>query len=206
MTIIPVMSTRFTTLFLRLSQLIYFFFTSFYSHGLVTKFLRPPRPFLLHLYLLLLLWAYWPLSLSCQSIEFTNLFLGFPDPFTFSLPLIIPNGLLFHSLGILGLFISSLPLVIFMGLLALTLATPTHWACFLISLLFFPSFSSHLLYCWASSTVGPFAKKGHQQLFYIIGLGLKSSSCLPWNEVLKKRLGNIVIRLLCSTLNKRDKY
>ena len=138
LTIIPVMSTRFTTLFLRLSQLIYFFFTSFYSHGLVTKFLRPPRPFLLHLYLLLLLWDYWPLFLSCHHIEFTNLFLGFPGLFTSSLPLIIPMGLLLHSLGILSHFISSLPLVIFMGLLAFNPATPVHWACFLISLLFFP--------------------------------------------------------------------
>ena len=136
--IILAMSTRFTTLSLGLSQPIYFFFISFYFHGFVTKFLGPPWPFLLHLYLLLLLWDYWPLFLSCHPIEFTNLFLGFPGPFTSSLPLIILMSLLLHSLGILGQFISSLPLVIFMGLLAFNPATPVHWACFLISLLFFP--------------------------------------------------------------------
>jgi len=110
----------FTTLFLGLSHFIYFFFTSFYFHGLVAKFFGLSRPFYY------IFTSYYPLGLSCQPIEFTNLFPGLPSPFTSSLPLIILMGLLLHSLSFLSLFISSLPLVIFMGLLAINLATSAH--------------------------------------------------------------------------------
>ena len=98
-----------------------------------------------------------------MSTRFTILFFGLPRPIYFFFTSFSPMGLLLHSLGILGPFISSLPFVIFMGLLAINLAILAHWACFFISLSFCPSFSSHLLYCWASSALRPFVKNGHQQ-------------------------------------------
>ena len=156
------MSTYFIILFFGLSQLVYFFFTSFYSHGLVAKFFGLPRPFFY------IFTSYYPFGLighhSCHVSPLSLLIysLGFPDPFTSSLTLIIPIDLLLHSLGILDPFISSSPFIIFMSLLAINLATLAHWACFLISLPFCSSFSSHLLYCWACSAVGPFIKNGHQ--------------------------------------------
>ena len=70
-------------------------------------------------------------------------FLGFPGPFTSSLPLIVPMGLLFHSLGFLGPFIPYLPLLILMGLLAINPVISACLACFLITLLFS---LSHFLY------------------------------------------------------------
>lgn len=80
-------------------------------------------------------------------------FLGFPNPFTSSLPLTVPMGLLLHSLGFLDPFASFLPLIILVGLLGI----PTCWT--LLYYFLFP-FSS---YCWVSSTIGPFVKSGHQQ-------------------------------------------
>ena len=76
---------------------------------------------------------------------------GFPDPFTSSLPFVIPMGLLLHSLNFLGPFTPSLPLFILMGLLGLLPYSLTIFR--------FPPF----LYYWASSTIGPFVKSGHQQ-------------------------------------------
>ena len=155
--IIPAMSTHFTTLFLGFPRPIYFFFTSFYSHGLVDELLRPPFPALLvYLYLLLLLWAYWPLFMSCQPI-LPLYSLGFLGPFIFSLPLFTPMGLPLHSLGIIGLFIFSLPLVIFMGLLILPLQ-PTG----LVSL---------FLYCFAPYFL---------LIFFIVGLFLLSGPLSKW--------------------------
>ena len=132
---------HFTTLFLGLPWLIYFFFTSFYSHGLVAKFLGLPWPFYY------IFTSYYSLGLidhcSCHATPLILLIysLRFPGLFTSSLPLIIPMDLLFHYLGFLSPFISSLPLAIFMGLLTINPATSAQWACFLISLLFFLSFS-----------------------------------------------------------------
>ena len=163
--IILAMSTHFSTLFIGFPLPIYFFFISFYSHGLVAELLGPPfLAILLYHYLLLLLWAYWPLFMSCQPI-LPLYSLGFLGPFTYSLPLFTSLGLLLHSLGIISLFIFSLPLVIFMGLLAINPATPAHWACFLISLPFCPLFSSYLFYCWAFSAVRPFVKMGINNMY-----------------------------------------
>ena len=66
-------------------------------------------------------------------------FLGFPGPFTSSLPLIVPIGLLLHYLGFLGPFISSLPLIILVGMLAFIPTIPVCWACSII-------FSSYFLH------------------------------------------------------------
>ena len=107
--------------------------------------------------LVITLQAYWPLS---QSIEFTNSSPRLPGLiyffFTFFFILMY---LLLHSLGSLGLFTSYLPLFYLVGLLAINPTISTYWACFLIPLPFsFP----HLLYCWASFVVGPFAINEHQ--------------------------------------------
>ena len=96
-------------------------FYLFYSHELFSKSSRLPWPNY-HILPLITFRAYWPLS---QPNEFTNSFLGFPGPFTSSLPLIILVALL----GLLYYFLFSL--------------------------------SS---YCWASSTIGPFVKSGHQHM------------------------------------------
>ena len=73
-----------------------------------------------------------------------------------------PWGLLLCSSGFLVLFTPFLPLFISMGLLAINPAASARWACFLIFLLFCPSFPSHLLYCWASFAVRLFVKNEHQ--------------------------------------------
>ena len=114
--------------------------------------------------LFFLLWAYWPSF--CHVNPFYHFILWASSaPFTSSLPLFTPLGLLLHSLGIISLFIFSLPLVIFMGLLAINPAIPAHWACFLISLPFCPLFSSYLFYCWTFSTVRPFVKMGISNMY-----------------------------------------
>lgn len=98
-----------------------------------------------------------PYFCHVSTLSLPLYFLGFPNPFTSSLPLIIP-------MGFFGPFTHSLPLVTFMSLLAINPANSTHWACFLISLPFCPSFLSHLPYCWVSSAAGPFVKNGHRHL------------------------------------------
>ena len=100
--------------------LLLYLFSYFYFHGLLVKFFGLPRPFYY------IFTSYYPLGLSYQPIEFTNLFPGLPSSFILSLPLIILMGLLLHFLSFLNPFISSLPLIIFMGLLAINLATSTH--------------------------------------------------------------------------------
>ena len=106
---IPAMSTCFTTLSLRFLRPIYFFFTSFYSHGLVAKFNGLPRPFYY------IFTSYYPFGLighhsgHASPLSLLIYSPGFPDPFTFSLPLIILMGLLLHLLDFLSPFISFLP-------------------------------------------------------------------------------------------------
>ena len=65
---------------------------------------------------LITFWAYWPLS---QTIEFINLFPELLDPFTSSLSLFIPMGLLLYSLGFFVSFDSSSPLSVLVDLLAI---------------------------------------------------------------------------------------
>ena len=81
-------------------------------------------------------------------------FLGFPNPFTSFLPLIILMGLLLHSLGFLSPFAYSLLLIIFVGLLTTILVIPVYWA---LLYYFLFSFSS---YCWVSFVIGSFVKSG----------------------------------------------
>ena len=134
-------SHEFIALFLGLSQPIYYIFTSYHSYELVG-----------HYFCLVS-----PLSLPLYS-------LGFLSPFTFFfLLLIVPIGLPLHSHGLprptYPFFFFFLPLVTFMGLLAIIL----HWAYYLIFLPFCPSFFTHFPYCWASSAIEPSVKSGHQQ-------------------------------------------
>ena len=88
-------------------------------------------------------------------------FLGFPDPLTSSLPLIIVMGLIFHSLGFLNPFASSLSLIIFAGLLTIIPAIPAYWALlyyFLFPLFFILlGFFCHQAFCqkWASTFNSP---------------------------------------------------
>ena len=70
-------------------------------------------------------------------------FPGFLGPFTLYLPLIIPRGLLLHSLSFLGPFTPSLPLFILVGLVVINPTISTYWACFPVPLLFS---LSHFLY------------------------------------------------------------
>ena len=84
------------------SKPFYSIFTSYYSYGLIGHYSCHVNPFY-HF----ILWAS-------------------SAPFTSSLPLFTPLGLLLHSLSFLNPFISSLPLIIFMGLLAINLATLAH--------------------------------------------------------------------------------
>ena len=84
-------------------------------------------------------------------------FLGFPDPLTSSLPLIIVMGLILHSLGFLNPFASSLSLIIFAGLLTIIPAIPAYWVLlyyFLFPLFFILlGFFCHQAFCqkWAST-------------------------------------------------------
>ena len=85
-------------------------------------------------------------------------FLGFPNPFTSSLPFIVLMGLLLHSLGFLGPFTPTLPLLILMGLLAINPAISACWACFLIPLLF--SLSHFFYIIGLLLLLGPLSKVG----------------------------------------------
>ena len=53
------------------------------AHWSINSLLRASLAHLPHLYLSLLLWAYLPSFLPCQPIEFTTLFLEFPQPIYF---------------------------------------------------------------------------------------------------------------------------
>ena len=70
-----------------------------------------------------LFWAYWPVFLPCQPVLPLHSS-GFLSPFTASLPLFTPMGLLLNSSEFLDPFTTSLPLIPLLGLLAFKLA---HW-------------------------------------------------------------------------------
>ena len=121
--------------------------------------------------------------------------MGFPSPFTSSLPLIISMSLLLHSLGFLDPFTSSLPLFIFVGLLAINPTASTRWVCFLISLPFCPSFPSHFLYCQASSAIWPFINKWASTDGQLLFCRLYLKKCLIVINIIndfKKKIGGIV--------------
>ena len=115
-----------------------FLFISYYPVGLradvlaiSTHFFINPllRASLAQFPLLYLFWAYWLIFLPCQPI-LPLYSLGFFNPFTTSLPLFTPMGLLLNSLGFLGLFTMFLPLITFLGLLAIKaspLSLPIHF-------------------------------------------------------------------------------
>ena len=101
-------------------------------------------------FFLLACWPYWPIGLVTS-------FLGLPQPTYFIFTSysfheltschschVGPLGLLPLSLVFLGLFTSSLPLILPMSLLAFILAMLAYWACYL-----FPWISSaHLLHLY----------------------------------------------------------
>ena len=129
--------------------------------------------------------------------------MGFPSPFTSSLPLIISMSLLLHSLGFLDPFTSSLPLFIFVGLLAINPTASTRWVCFLISLPFCPSFPSHFLYCQASSAIWPFINKWASTNGQLLFCRLYLKKCLIViniiNDFKKKNWGHSPHTLGCSS-------
>ena len=114
-----------------------FLFISYYPVGLradvlaiSTHFFINPllRASLAQFPLLYLFWAYWLIFLPCQPI-LPLYSLGFFNPFTTSLPLFTPMGLLLNSFSFLSLFTTLLPLITFLGLLAIKanpLSLPIH--------------------------------------------------------------------------------
>ena len=101
--------------------------------------------------LLLTFRAYWPLS---QSNEFIN-------SFTSHLPLIVPMGLLLHSLGFLSPFTSSLPLIILVDLSTIIPTILSCQACFTI-------FSPHFLHIVGLFLLlGPLLKVGINRGFVL---------------------------------------
>ena len=84
-------------------------------------------------------------------------FLGFPGPFTYSLPVIAPKSLL-HFLGFLGPFTPSLALLILVGLLAINPIISACRAYFLIPLLF--SLSHPFYIVGLLLLLGPLSKVG----------------------------------------------
>ena len=90
-------------LFLGLPQLIYFFFTSFYSHGFTAWFLGLPRPFD---YIFTPYNSYELISPYSSPIKFTTLFLGLPWPIYFFFTSCYfhgPTGYQSYHIGPLGL-------------------------------------------------------------------------------------------------------
>ena len=124
------------------------------------------------------------LLLLSQSNEFTN-------SFTSHLPLIVSMGLLLHSLGFINPFTSSLPVIILVDLLAIIPAILSYWACFCY---FLSSLSS---YCWASFTIGPFVKSGHQQGFCLMNVFLISQQITISNLIFDALYVRIVICYWC---------
>ena len=76
---------EFTNSFPGLPRPIYFFFTSFYSHGLTTSLFGLPQPIYLFFPSFLFLWAYWPSILPFQPTELVSLFLYHFSFLTFSI-------------------------------------------------------------------------------------------------------------------------
>ena len=104
-----------------------FLFTSYCPMGLRANvpavsnhfFINPLyRDSLAHLPCIYLFWACWPTFLPCQPI-LPLYSLGFLGPFTSSLPLFTPMGLLLNSLDFLNPFTTSLPRITLLGLLAI---------------------------------------------------------------------------------------
>ena len=112
---IAAVPTHFTASFLEFPWPVYFFFPSFTLMSFLLDSMSFLDPITISLSLITF-WAYWPLS---QPIEFINLFPELLDPFTSSLSLFIPMGLLFYSLGFFGSFDSSSPLSVLVDLLAI---------------------------------------------------------------------------------------
>ena len=94
-------------------------------------------------------------------------FSGFPRPIYFTFTSYYIHGLAsYHSchvspLGLLPLFLGFLSSFTSLWPLAIIPATLTHWV-YYITFTTYTHFSSHFLYCWASSAIGPFVKNGHQ--------------------------------------------
>ena len=86
--------------FLRLPQPIYFFFTSFYSHGLTTSLFGLPQPIYLFFPSFLFLWAYWPSILPFQPTRLISLFLCHFPLLTFSIVVLL---LLLGPLSTMGI-------------------------------------------------------------------------------------------------------
>ena len=112
-----------------------------------------------HLYLLFFLWASWLLFLPCWPIGLATSFLELSRPIYFIFTSysshglascyschVGPLGLLPLFLGFLAPLISSLPLILLMGLLTVIPAMLAHWTCYLFSW----ASLAHLLYLYLS--------------------------------------------------------
>ena len=129
----------------------------FYSYGFLLDPLGFFGPITISLPLITS-WAYWPLG---RPIEFTNSFLGLPWP-------IYVFFTSFHSHRLTTLFFRLPRLVYFFFTSFFNccgLASHQSWhfsllGSFPYSFTIFPFSPS--LYCWTSSTIGPFVKSGHR--------------------------------------------
>ena len=105
--------------------------------------------------LLITFQAYWPLS---QPNEFINSFLGLPWPIYFFFTSYCSHEFTTSLLGFSRPFISSLPLIILVGLLTIIPTILSCWACFTI-------FFSHFLHIVGLLLLlGPLSKSGYQQV------------------------------------------
>ena len=99
--------------------------------------------------------AYWLLG---QLNEFTNSFLGLPWLIYFFFTSYCSHGFTTSLLGFPWPFISSLPLIILIGLLTIIPVIPPYWACF--NILF-----SHFLYIVGFLLLlAPLSESGRQQV------------------------------------------
>ena len=97
------------------------------AQWLVTYLFWVSSAHLLHLYLLLLSWAYWPLFLPYQHIEFTTLFIGLSRPIYLFFTSYCSHGFTTSFLGLpRPTFLFLLLLVTFMGLLAIIPTISIH--------------------------------------------------------------------------------
>ena len=151
---IHVVPTHFIISFLKLSQPIYFFFTSFTYMG----FLLDPLGFLGPITTslpLVTFRAYWPLS---QTNEFTNSFSGFLWPIYILFTSYYSKTYYFILRASLAQLLPFYLFLFFKGSLATNPAISACWAYFLIPLLFF---LSNILYIVRFLLLlGPFPKVG----------------------------------------------
>ena len=98
--------------------------------------------------------VYCPFSGFPRPIYFTFTSYYFHGPASYHSCHVSPLGLLPLFLGFLSSFTSLWPL-------AIIPATLIHWVYYL-TFTTYTHFSSHFLYCWASSAIGPFVKNGRQ--------------------------------------------